>query len=1002
MTGELLVGRDPELATLSALLDDALSGRGRSVVLLGDAGIGKTRLAEAVADLAAARGCAVAWGRCPDGEAPPYWSWRQAFRALGGGADRLFVTTEGAARAELFASVADALEAATVDRPAVILLEDVHWADASSLALARFIVGTLPGLRALLVMTARDDPIEVSDESAAALAALPPAVLRLPLSGLDVDATAAVVNAIVGDAPPDLLAAVQARTGGNPFFVTEVARLHALRGTDAIDVPRGVHQVLTRRLAHLSQPAAEVLALAAVAGAPRAELLAKVAGRPMEEINSLLAEAAAARLLTPTDTGFDFAHDLVRETVYDEQSPAVRAGLHRRTAEALETLSGASAADLATHWMRAGEGSKAAGYALDAGHAALASMGYEQALRYFRWALDANTGDRVDVLAAMGEAQMGAGQLAAGRVSLGKAVGLARTADRPADAARAVLAMGMGIGGFEVDLADERQQPALEWAVDRLDPEAAPMRAAVLARLSLLLAGRPENDERRVALSREAVDVARAGGDARAEVSALAAVVEAQAGPDHVGARLESTARMTELAKRIDDAPLLLLARRMHVVALLENGRLAEVDDAIDAYARVADRLRLPLYSWPVPMWRGMRALMNGDVDTATRSADDVEAIGLRAGSGNAQIMAFTLRMGISMQAGLVESFVHEAEAAYDAWLGDLPDAYQWAPAAWFAHTGATDRARALVRTRMEHRFDDMPKDSEWLEMAWMAGEAGRLLGELDAVELSYELVQPYADLWVVDGIGGACYGVASFQLGRLAAALGRAEDAQRWLSAALAAHRKVGAHLLTRLTEEELARLGQPVRPKTAAATPVAAAFRREGRVWRVAWRGDMATVPDSKGMRDLAVLLVRPGHEVSALDLVEATGGPGASQADAGPRLDRRARDEYRQRITDLTEDLAEAEANADTGRAAVLSEEREFLVAELAGAVGLGGRARTAGDPVERARKAVTMRVGTAVKAIAEVHPPLARHLRASVSTGRFCSYQPEDPVAWDVKT
>ena len=85
---------------------------------------------------------------------------------------------------------------------------------------------------------------------------------------------------------------------------------------------------------------------------------------------------------------------------------------------------------------------------------------------------------------------------------------------------------------------------------------------------------------------------------------------------------------------------------------------------------------------------------------------------------------------------------------------------------------------------------------------------------------------------------------------------------------------------------------------------------------------------------------------------------------------------------------------------GRRTTPPEEREFLVAELAGAVGLGGRARTTGDPVERARKAVTMRVGTAMKAIAEVHPALARHLRASVSTGRFCAYQPEDPVNWQI--
>jgi thioesterase domain-containing protein len=168
------------------------------------------------------------------------------------------------------------------------------------------------------------------------------------------------------------------------------------------------------------------------------------------------------------------------------------------------------------------------------------------------------------------------------------------------------------------------------------------------------------------------------------------------------------------------------------------------------------------------------------------------------------------------------------------------------------------------------------------------------------------------------------------------------------------------------------------------------------------VAWRGNEATIPDSKGMRDLAVLLSKPGREVAALDLVDASAGRSvAAGGDTGPQLDRRAREEYRRRLADLEEEVAEAEANADAGRMALLSEEREFLVAELAGALGLGGRARTTGDPAERARKAVTMRVGTALKAIAEVHPTLARHLRASVSTGRFCSYPPEDPVDWRVQ-
>jgi hypothetical protein len=157
---------------------------------------------------------------------------------------------------------------------------------------------------------------------------------------------------------------------------------------------------------------------------------------------------------------------------------------------------------------------------------------------------------------------------------------------------------------------------------------------------------------------------------------------------------------------------------------------------------------------------------------------------------------------------------------------------------------------------------------------------------------------------------------------------------------------------------------------------------------------------VPDCKGIRDLAVLLSRPGQPVPALELVEAAGGPPAAAAGGslGPVLDATARRAYQQRLADLEGELAEAEENADLGRLERLRAERSMLAAELAGALGLGGRARFAGDPAERARKAVTMRIRAAISAVAAQDDALARHLRNAIRTGRLCSYQPEETVSW----
>jgi hypothetical protein len=137
-----------------------------------------------------------------------------------------------------------------------------------------------------------------------------------------------------------------------------------------------------------------------------------------------------------------------------------------------------------------------------------------------------------------------------------------------------------------------------------------------------------------------------------------------------------------------------------------------------------------------------------------------------------------------------------------------------------------------------------------------------------------------------------------------------------------------------------------------------------------------------------------------VSALELVEAGGGPPATAAGGslGPVLDATARRAYQQRLADLEEDLAEAEDNADLGQLERLRAERAMLAAELAAALGLGGRQRFAGDPAERARKAVTMRIRAAISAVAEQDDVLARHLRNAIRTGRLCSYQPDETVSW----
>jgi hypothetical protein len=267
-----------------------------------------------------------------------------------------------------------------------------------------------------------------------------------------------------------------------------------------------------------------------------------------------------------------------------------------------------------------------------------------------------------------------------------------------------------------------------------------------------------------------------------------------------------------------------------------------------------------------------------------------------------------------------------------------------------------------------------------------------------------YELLLPHADLFGIDGIGAACRGSTHRPLARLAALLGRAAEADAHFAAALDAHQAADAPLLAARTRAERDAAGiaagqqQPIPSTPPDRPPLTARFRRVGDVWELCWDEASVMVRDTKGLRDIAELLRRPDRELAALELMGT-----AAEADrtaGGEAIDRTAMDAYRKRITDLQDDIDEAEAHHDPGRAELAHAELDALVTELSRSVGLGGRARRAPDATERARKAVGTRIGLSIGRIERELPAMGRHLRNSVRTGAFCSYRPERPITWQL--
>ncbi|HEV3364682.1 MAG TPA: hypothetical protein VG795_11210 [Acidimicrobiia bacterium] len=318
--------------------------------------------------------------------------------------------------------------------------------------------------------------------------------------------------------------------------------------------------------------------------------------------------------------------------------------------------------------------------------------------------------------------------------------------------------------------------------------------------------------------------------------------------------------------------------------------------------------------------------------------------------------------------------------------------------------------------------------------------EAAVVLGDRELGAELRERLEPYGRLCVVEGIGAAHRGSVARAVVMLAAlagdrvatlaALERAHPVDQAIGGLLAAH----AHHATARALRLLGDHGDRARALTAArqaadayramgldalaaeaqalakdfgpvkVTEVQAVegeLRREGDVWALTWDGHTARVRHSKGVADLAVLVARPGMEVHVRELDPDVGrlAPRAPTGEAV--LDGRAVAEYRSRLVELEQDLAESEDAADLERAGRLRVERDFLLAELGAAFGLGGRARPAvGDVDDRLRKAVSARIKDAVRRIAEVHPTAAHHLRHSVHTGFWCAYRPERPTLWQV--
>jgi tetratricopeptide (TPR) repeat protein len=865
--GRIFVGRDGELERLSQLWKEATAGELRVALLAGEPGVGKTRLAAELAGRVHDEGATVLAGRCDEDLGVPYQPFVEALRHFvdhapllagsmgryGGELVRLVPelseripglaapirTDPETERYRLFDAVAAWLAAASAEQPVLLVLDDLQWAAKPTLLLLRHVVRAAGG-RVLVLCTYRDTELTHDHPLVELVADLrrQGGVDRLSLGGLDDVGVAAFVEQASGgtldDAGLGLARAVYEETEGNPFFVREVLRHLAETGAverqeggwttrvpvEQLGIPEGVRDVVGRRLSRLSSDTNHALRVAAVVG-PEFELgVVQAAGDLNEEtLLGAVEEAADARLVTEVSaTRFRFAHALVRATLYESLTAARQVTLHRKAAEAIETIHEAALDDyvpaLAHHWAKASspvtDTARAVDYAQRAGDRALAQLAHDEAANYYASGLDlldaggADPADRrrLELLIGRGEAQRRAGDPGYRQTLLDAAHLAAQLGDAVA-LARSALANSLGHVWTGVLQVDADRVEMLEAAIAAVGEEDLRLRARLVATLGLELAW--ESDaHRRLALSEEALRIATSLGDPGTLAQVLLARDYTITAPDNATERFTATTELLATAERLGDPVLASRALSLRFKAAMELADVAEAERCQARNQGLVLDLGQPALTWATLHHHATLRVLHGDADAeaAIIAAHD---FGLSANRPDINILSRTQRLALYVD----QNRLGELEE----WTRQIVERTQYPMvkaiyALILIETDQTGAAAELFDDLAATSFAHPTNNVGWLrhavDCAWLCARLGRD----DCVPLLRSRLEPYADQLVVISFAGGVTGSVAFYLGLLSTTIGDWEEAEAYFGAAAATHERIGAPTWLARTRLEWARM--------------------------------------------------------------------------------------------------------------------------------------------------------------------------------------------------
>ncbi len=827
------VGREAELTRLRTLMPSAAGEAGRLALLAGEPGSGKSRLVRELAASAAGRERAlVLYGACDAAVRTPYGPFAEALEPLT--RPRLLPDLPGAGRGSvgreaddpdteryrLHTAVAALLAEASRERPLLLVLEDVHWADTPSLLLLGHLARSAAEARLLLVATFRDTEAEMPRALAETLADLRRSehVVRLRLEGLSTAEVGELTRRAAGCEPGPELArlAVSMRelTGGNAFLVGELWR--ALAETGAVEVdggslrivrppeelasPESVREVAGRRLAGLAPATTELLELAAVAGAGfELDLLRRAAGLGEAELLAALDEAVASGMveeLPSPGLSCRFTHELVRRALYDGLARGRRAELHLRVGEALEesgARSGRDLADLAHHFAAAaplGDARRAVEHNLRAARAAAAALAFEEAAQALRTAIGLRVDDpveRAECYLELGTVSHRAGKATEALEAFEAAAEIARRLGSPELLARA--AIGYEDACWRPGIALRDSVELLEEAIAALAEERPALRVELLAGLARALDF--QGERRRGAIVRgNAVDLARRLED-RAGLAKVLVRSYWSRGTSPLEEILAMLSEARDLAEELRDEELRTEAISWRVPTFVA---LCDLDSAradVVALSEMAERTRQPFMNHVAAHYGSALALCDGRLADAEALARRSEEWGRlltgRDASGTYGIQMFSVRREQGRLAELAPATrILAGEASRDG---------PWRPGliAVLAELGMEAEARRELERLAAAGLDGFRASLWQASLAYLADSCAAL-GDERMAALVYPELEPLAGGNVMIGHLVACYGAADRYLGMLAATLGEEERAEEHFERALELNRRMRA----------------------------------------------------------------------------------------------------------------------------------------------------------------------------------------------------------------